>query len=140
MSDPLTPPLHLLTKILSLGDLAKIFMKRKLFQADPGHFPHLRLLMHDPLTPPPLLLNKMLSLGHLTMISMERKSAKAISDSLHPLPDAIISPKVKNWLFPRLCTPMGNHMSFFFIFSDRKRWVKYSFTPFMQEIGIFSIF
>ena len=116
MSTPLTPPLLLLTKMLSLGDLAMIFMERKLFQAVPGHFPYLRLLMHDPLTPPPLLLNKMLSLGDLAMISMERKSAKAISDSLYPLPDAIISPKVKNWLFPRLCTPMGYPMVFFSFF------------------------
>ena len=50
--------------------------------------------MHGPLTPSSFLLTKMLSLGDLAMISMERKAAKAISNSLYPLPDAIISPKV----------------------------------------------
>ena len=95
--------------------------------------------MHDRLTPPPLLLNKILSLGDLAVISMERKSAKAISDSLYPLPDAIISPKVKNWLFPRLCAPMGYPMAFFSFFFDRMCWVEYSFSPFKQEIWIFFI-
>ena len=129
MSTPLTPPLLLLTKMLSLGDLAMIFMERKLFQLFLAIFPsicqktqflalfpYLRLLMHDRLTPPPLLLNKILSLGDLAVISMERKSAKAISDSLYLLPNAIISRKVKNWLFPRLCSPMGYPMAFFSFF------------------------
>ena len=74
------------------------------------------------------------------MISMERKAAKAISDSLYPLPDAIISPKVENWLFPPLVHPHGQPHGIFFIFSDRMCWVEYSFTPFKQKIGIFLIF
>ena len=87
-----------------------------------------------------LVFEKYLVSLDLAMISMERKSAKAISDSLHPLPDTIISPKVKNWFFPRLCTPHGLPYGIFYIFSDRKCWVEYSFTPFTQEIGIFLIF
>ena len=94
----LSPPL--LTKMLSLGAVAMISVKKKLLQAITTPqatpffchlpkkfnfwsfltiFPHLCRLMGDPLIPLLLLLTKMLSLGAAAMKSTERKLLQAIS-------------------------------------------------------------
>ena len=104
MGDPLIPPPLLLTKMLSLGAVAMISVKRKLLEAITApqatpffcHLPenfnfwsflaifhHLCLLMGDPLIPPLLILTKILSLGAVAMKSTERKLLKAFTTPFH---------------------------------------------------------
>ena len=94
MGDPLISPLLLLTKLLSLGAVAMISVKRKLLHAITTpfchHFPENYIFGHfwpfftictysgDCLIPPPLLLTKMLLLGAVALISTERELLQAI--------------------------------------------------------------